>query len=797
MKQAVLIFLLGVFFASGLMSQAKLNLVLQKNLKNKAFSGELQDFFVQGNQQEILSWIAKNQGIVKFKSKAGIAIRIAGAKIEELAALNSVKKVSFNNYKGTILNDHVIQNANVAGLQSDWEFDSTLSGKGVIIGFVDSGIDYTHQDFINENGQSRILYIWDQNDPEDSSLIFEDYGYGRLITEDTLNDWLANEVQIPLDPNNLFGHGSTVVGTACANGRALAEELEEGVVSSDLHGIATESKIIMVSSDFSKSNWLATVADGVDFMLNMAEELEMPIVINLSVGTYLGSHDALDPVGLAINEWFSDAHTGRMLVCAGGNSGEYRYHLGYQSSQDTSLSFFKTDNTLSDQGKGAFFELWLDSVDVNVFQSSVGLIDLSDFYRPARTTFKVLSEQLDTVRVDTLFEDTTAVAIVSTFVEYRGNQVRMQIQLDSLMSENLDVVFYTLGSGRVDCWSAGWLETSDIIGPEQFGSLPPLMADQYKPPDSLMQVVSSFSCAKNVLTVGNYKNRTQYTDVNGSVQEFEGQTGQRTNGSSRGPTRDNRLKPDISASGDLVLSSGAYNIVETLLSTEPYKIAQGGKHIRNGGTSMASPIVAGIAALYLQHCPGSSPSEIFNSVTTTALQDIFTGQIPNIKWGHGKINGLAAVNSGLYNVEINGDNSGQCNSEEIELKTAVNYSSYLWNNGETTPKICATSGEYWVKVTDESGCWSVSDPFTVVIQDIEKIDKKIVNVYPNPNNGTFLLTDIDSKIGFAISNVMGQKISFEKIRNGKNIQVKLINVEPGIYFLRFLSTYRTVKIVVR
>jgi hypothetical protein len=461
------------------------------------------------------------------------------------------------------------------------------------------------------------------------------------------------------------------------------------------------------------------------------------------------------------------------------------------------LSFFKTHNSLSDPGSGAIFELWLDTINTDEFKTAVGLVDLSDFSIPVKTDFIAISEQIDSIIVDTLFDNEIALAVVSQFMALRGDQVRVQIKVDNVLSDNLDVVFYTLGDGRVDCWSAAWLGTSDIIGPEELSSIPPLIIEKYRSPDSLMQVVSSFSCAKNVLTVGNYKNRIQYTDVNGSVQEFEGQVGQRTDGSSRGPTRDNRQKPDVSACVDLVLSSGAYNVVDLLLSAEPFKVAQGGKHIRNGGTSMASPIVAGVAALYLQHCPESYPSEISNSITATALQDIFTGSLPNIKWGYGKINGLAAVNAGLFFVEIGVDETGQCTDGDLELSTSADYSAYLWSTGEVTSTICATPGDYWVKVTDQAGCWSVSETFTVVIQNINELEIRTIVLYPNPNNGSFIIDNTGLDEEFTINNIVGNEVDFDKMINGNNLEINLINAVSGIYFIRFSESDQTLKIIVR
>ena len=795
MRLTILLTWLGIFLAPVLVSQANLDLVLQKKLKESSFIGKEQNFIVKGDQDAIAHWLSENDGKIKYHSKTGLSIRLKASKIRELAELPGVEHIYFNNYKGTVLNDRVIQNANVAGLQTNWEFDSTLTGQGIIVGFIDAGIDYTHHDFIGDDGQSRILYIWDQNNPEDSSLIFEDYGYGQLITGDTLNGWLANNIQVPLDPNSLFGHGSTVVGAACANGRALAEELEQGIVPSDLHGIAPNSKIIMVSSDFDSENWLATVADGVDFMLNKADELNMPIVINLSVGTYLGSHDGLDPVGSIINEWFSDQYPGRMLVCAAGNSGQLRYHLGYQSNSDTSLSVFKTHDGLSDLGKGAFFEMWIDSVSVNDFSTAVGLINITDFNLPVVPIFRSIDIQMDSLIIDTLYDGETSLAVISQFMEYRGDQVRMQVKVDSVLTDNLEIAFYTLGQGRVDCWSAAWLGTSDIIGPEQLGTLPSEIDEMYRSPDSLMQVVSSFSCAPNVLTVGNYRNRVQYTDVNGSVQEFAGTVGEKAPFSSRGPTRDGRQKPDIAASGELVISSGSYNIIEFLLATEPFKVALGGKHIRNGGTSMASPIVAGILALYLQHCPESLPSEILNNITGTAFQDIFTGTLPNHEWGHGKVNGLAAVNASLYNVEI--VESGACSEEEVKLATNSEFSTYLWSTGETTSQICVVPGEYWVKVTDQSGCWSVSDSFIVVIENIREFSQSEFLIFPNPNHGKFYVNNLEIDQDIRILNLLGQEVEFEKRRNGDQMEIMLKDNKPGIYFVRFSDSGLSIKMIVK
>jgi len=790
-----ILFFLSVFVSTGMMCQVKPNLVLQQKLKEVSFLEKEHNLLVRADKKQIIKWMELNGGKLKYESGEWFSIRIKGKKIEKLLALKWVWEVGFENYTGMVLNDHVAQNANVSGLQTGWQFDSSLTGKGVLVGFIDAGIDYTHSDFIDENGNSRILYIWDQNPPADSTLIFEDYGYGHLYTSDTLNSWLGSGIEVPLDPSSLFGHGSTVAGAVASNGRALHDELIQGTVLSDLHGIAGESKIIMVSSDFNSENWLATVADGVDFMLNKAEDLNMPVIINLSVGTYLGSHDALDPVGSIINNWFSDNYTGRMLVCAAGNSGQLRYHLGYHSTLDTSVSVFKIQTGLSTSGKGSRFEVWLDSLNASDFSINIGFTDVQSGGIIAATYHGSISENMDSVLVDTLFAGGEYLGIINQYIEARGDQYRLQVQVDSVVVNNINTIFLTSGMGRVDSWSAAWLGTSDILGSEQ---VPTGFGDNFKSPDSLMQTVSSFSCAPNVITVANYRNRSQYTDVNGSVVDFEVEPGSRTPGSSRGPTRDGRLKPDISASGDLVLSTGAYNVIDDLLAAAPFKVALGGKHIRNGGTSMASPIVAGVATLYLQHCPNSFPSEIKQDIIGASFQDIFTGSLPNYRWGNGKLNGLAAVNATLFDVEITATESIECPAGQLLLSTQNNYFYYRWNTGDTLAQICGSPGQYQVTVSDNSGCWSISQPFDVVVLGTEEISKKPILIYPNPiANNEFVISGLAGKNEFRIINALGQKIDFQTSEDGFLIKVKLIDPKPGIYFVLFEERTKAKKIIIK
>ena len=141
-----------------------------------------------------------------------------------------------------------------------------LSGKGVIIAILDSGIDIFHKDFIDDNNKTRILYVWDQNGIENSP---EGFDFGTEYTSDQINQAIENEVKISeLDLN---GHGTAVAGICSGNGR-----------SSNFSniGIAPESNIIAVRLLFSKdshSTSTAYLARGVKYSMDKANALNMPL----------------------------------------------------------------------------------------------------------------------------------------------------------------------------------------------------------------------------------------------------------------------------------------------------------------------------------------------------------------------------------------------------------------------------------------------------------------------------------------------------------------------------------------
>ncbi len=613
-------------------AQSKINFTLLNDvLENKQNSNRLVSVFIKGDLKVIKELIPAMGGKFKYSANSIAAVTIPLNKINELLANKSIERIESYPQQIQVLNDTMLANNNVISVHNGQNpLAQAYDGTGIVIGIIDTGIDFTHPDFKDSTGKSRIKHLWDQTKPAAANSP-QPYGYGQEWNNLGIDSGQASShSDVPH-----FGHGTHVAGIAVGNG--LSD-------SGRYKGVAPKADIIFVALDFS-SNSSSLISDAVDYIYSKAQSMGKPCVINASIGSAYGSHDGQDLQAQIIGGLI-DVQNGQVLVAAGGNSGTVKFHLGYTVTSDTNFTMFKYNANYA----GVYTQqMWSDVGNFEQVRFAIGADQMTPVHSfRGRTPFSTIASHLNVLRKDTIYNNGNRIGIVKSYGAIYGSTYAMEFLIvpDSV---NYNWRLITTGTGKFDLWSFDMLSSNLPSA----ATMPD--SSKYKLPDLNQTMESSFQCLDNVITVGNYTNRRSYIDFNNNLYLDPTKVpGLRHPSSGVGPTRDGRIKPDITAPGDQTLSCAVLSIVPNIT---PTAITKDGFHIRGGGTSASSPGVAGIAALYLQKNPNSSALDVKNAITSCAIQDQFTGSnLPNNYYGYGKANAFGAL-TGCVTTDIDDVNT--------------------------------------------------------------------------------------------------------------------------------------------
>ncbi len=496
------------------------------------------------------------------------------------------------------------------------------TGLGVVVGVLDSGIDWKHPDFDWADGSSRIQWLWDMSGTSGAPA---GYTYGTEYTKAQID--VGNSAAVDGDGGG--GHGTHVAGTAAGS----------GIANNAYVGVAPESDIVFVKgvrAANSGGGFADTdVIDGCAYIFSKADQLNQPAVINLSLGGHFGPHD-----GTSLYEQALDNLTGpgKIIVAAAGNEGGSLVHAGYAAQAGTGYNdaletvwVFNGSNTITatdiwypSSGNISFGVAWYDAYG-----------QLINYTTPVAPGGKV-----DSVLAGDYYNTYGLVSIDATTVSDPNNgHRRVLVIIDSdqntLPTTQVFWSLYSFGSGTFDAWLiTGGNFTQDDGGFFRAGNS--------------ISTVGIPSTATKVVSVGSYVTKGQWQDLNGNTQQQLNNAGiDVTIGdiswfSSRGPTRDGRTSPDISAPGEAILSALSSDLTIGV-GVQATNILFGGNYQKQQGTSMASPHVAGTVGLMLENNPNLTYDDVVGILSSTAYTDGWTGTVPNNTFGDGKLDALAAV----------------------------------------------------------------------------------------------------------------------------------------------------------
>ena len=225
----------------------------------------------------------------------------------------------------------------------------------------------------------------------------------------------------------------------------------------------------------------------------------------------------------------------------------------------------------------------------------------------------------------------------------------MSISIDRENINNLMYKLYVKRNGKFHSFSSNYIDD-----PSNFkGGLP--IDNQYINSDN-NYMIGVPGVAKNAITVGFYVNRYSYKDTSGTenpISGFRYVPGSLSRFSSHGPTTDYRIKPEISAPGELIIAAKADKY-----KAKSNTVVEDGKYRVSSGSSMSSPHVAGAIALLFEKEPNLDSEKIKKILKEIAISDNFTdseGKLPNNVWGWGKLNIFDAINKSSE-ISVNEEN---------------------------------------------------------------------------------------------------------------------------------------------
>lgn len=578
---------------------------------------------VKGDAAQVSVAVKKHGGRVRQCSGMISSVELPVAAVTAFAAEPGILEIGHAPVALQLLNDTMRTQSRVDEVHNGLApLTQGYTGRNVVMGIMDSGIDFNHPDFKDSLGNTRIYALWDQRDNTGTGPA--PYNYGTLWTQAQINGGSCthNDLQY-------YGHGTHVSGIAAGNGRATTVR--------NYKGVAPDAVIVAVAIDFNGSNSPTAIADATAWMYAQAQTLGLPCVINASLGDYYGSHDGQDLQAQLMDNLIT-AQNGRVFVGAAGNAGDLDIHLSYPlTTTDTALTWFTV-------GSGnIYMQLWMDTAAAANAHFAVGTTATTSWTDRGRTPFTTIAQNLSGIGTDTVYNaQGQRLGIVQRAGTVQGSAYSLEflVQPDSLNGYGWSLE--ATGSGVFHSWSFDFVPNSSLPSQAAY----PRMSE-YRMPDRISTLVSSFQCSDKVITVGNYVNRSRWPDVN-NVWQTDGSVtaGDIMSNSSRGPTRTGRTKPEIAAPGANNFSCAVISTLPNFIANAPQVVAQGGYHIQGGGTSAASPVVAGAAALCLQHTPGADWLQVRNALLYCTRNDSFTGPVataPDNTWGYGKLDAFAAL----------------------------------------------------------------------------------------------------------------------------------------------------------
>lgn len=571
-----------------------------------------------------------------------VTVTILEQAVGKLSHLAGVRHVSLERPL-SLCNDTARTSSNVDLVLAGHGMVAPLNGKGVILGVIDTGIDFNHVNLCGDDGLSRVVAAY---------LPCDSTGTRPVVQGDTLPGSCyetADQIRALTTDYVASSHGTHTAGTAAG-----------AYKDNGYFGVAPQAELVACGIP-EKQLTDVNIANALKYVFDYADRAGKPCVVNMSIGTNEGPNDGSSFLCRTFSELSGPGH---ICVVSAGNDGDAPicFHDNIIGVGDTVTTLLR--NYYGGLERKGYVSMWSDGSQMH--HTRLVIINR------ASGALEFASPMLTVLPEDSVYSISNEVD--QAFAEYYMGEVRFANAFEPRFDDDGNLMqqgrFHSVWDFDVTSVKAGHLIGLQYVADEPVNLAGWCTKDAYFYTFGLEGVsggtaagsISDLATTDDVISVGAYCSRKSWTDCNGDLHVISDCTPEDiARFSSFGPDENGITRPDVCAPGMILVSSANRYDERSNRQYWPQPAVVNGveyPYYINQGTSMSAPMVSGAVALMLQANPLLTPSDVRQVLARSSKRDNNVLNGDSSRWGSGKLDVAAAIADVVENTLLRGDVNG-------------------------------------------------------------------------------------------------------------------------------------------
>lgn len=646
MTRQVLTFLLSlmgmalVWASTPLTATSKLHLHRHDAVAGKhapQSSGEMFQAFIRVDGEEDFSALRTAGVKVNARFDNFATVQIPASAMTEVMSMTGVREISFARPL-SLHNDSARSLSCIDRVHDGQGMVAPLTGRGVIVGIIDTGIDFNHVNLCGIDGKTRVKAVY---------MPCDTTGPRPVVGGDTLpGSCYESPDMIAMLTTDFNGtsHGTHTLGTAAGSYRA-----------NGWYGVATEADLVacgMPGDSLSDAN----VANALKYIFDYADRVNKPCVVNMSIGTNEGPNNG---TSFMCRTFETLSGPGRICVLSAGNDGNVPVRFNHRLAGDGDVVTTIMRGKSSGTQHNGYVSMWSDGAAVH--RSRLVAINRED------NSIGYASPWIGLQDEDSVF--TLSSEVEPDFARFFTGEV----QFASAMEPQFNQAGDRIGDRYHSFWIFDATISSDYLLGLQYTSSDEVELVGWSTKDDYFDTfgidgmvggstqgsISDLATTDSVISVGAYCSRKSYYDSNNELYTYNRCTPDDiAYFSSYGPDESGIERPDLCAPGFAVISSAnRYHDSSHYQHMPPGVTVSGVEYPYSViyGTSMSAPVVTGVIVLMLQLNPSLTVSDVREAFRASSVKDAFVTGGDHSKWGFGKLDAWSAVDAVIGHCLLPGD----------------------------------------------------------------------------------------------------------------------------------------------